>query len=273
MGTTTRVGSGARNEPNWGNLSTAITSAAKAIADLEKEDQRPESSVPAEVLLQAKYHNKLVQRRDGHVRSAFERLVKLGGGSRTIASGGSAKVGRAGIRASSRMSGFFGGVATSGLETILATIGFGALAGRTIREVVDYLISWCGDTATGMDETAANQAICTVLRQLEIEAKGDMTNLENLFKEYANTEKLAELLCTFFGVYIFEYLSERFEERLRQLRGETVTRETFDRIRREIMGRVKRLNDSRPVAKIDWVSATGKAQIEKIFEAVIKIEE
>lgn len=273
MGTTTRVGSGVRNEPNWGNLSTAITSAAKAVADLEKEDQQPESDVPAEAALQAKHHSKLVKRRDNHIKSAFERLVKLGGGSKTIASGSSAKVGRAGLRASGRMSGFFASVASSGLESTLTTIGFGKLTGRTLREVVDYLITWCGDVATGMDETAANQAIGTVLRELEAEADQDIDNLEKLFAAYADSEKLAKLLCTFFGVYIFEYLSERFEERLRQLRGEAVTRETFDRIRREIMGRITRLNDNRPVTKIDWSSATGKAEIEKIFEAVIKIEE
>ena len=34
MGTTQRIGNGVKNEPNWGNLSIAITSAAKAIEDI-----------------------------------------------------------------------------------------------------------------------------------------------------------------------------------------------------------------------------------------------
>ena len=124
-----------------------------------------------------------------------------------------------------------------------------------------------------MDETASNKAINEVLRGIEEEADDDLNNLEALFKDYADTEKLSELLCRFFGIYIFEYLSERLEERLHQIRGEEVAKETFDCIRKDILGRVSRLNEKRPVAKIDWAGQAGKDEIEKIFESVIKIEE
>jgi hypothetical protein len=273
MGTTQRIGSGVKNEPNWANLTSSVTSVAKAIADIEEEDHKEKPPEPEKVEIQEKRYATLLKRRDAHVRSACERLIKIGGGSKNISSGNSSKVGRAGLKSSGKLVSFFSSASSNGLQTALTEIGFASLAGKTVRDVIDYLITFCGDSATGMDETAANQAICEVLREVESEADNDLNNLEDLFKVYTDGDKLSELLCNFFGVYIFEYLSERLEERLRQMKGEAIAKETFDHIKKDILGRVTRLNKNKPVAKIDWAGQAGKNEIERIFEAVIKIEE
>jgi hypothetical protein len=124
-----------------------------------------------------------------------------------------------------------------------------------------------------MDETASNKAMNEVLRKVEAQADGDLKKLEEVFSGYVNENTLSDLLCEFFGVYIYEYISERIEERLMQTKGEEVTRETFLCIKKDIMGRVERINLETPVTSINWEGAEGNAQIERIFQAIIKIEE
>lgn len=273
MGTTQRISNGVKNEPNWGNLTSSVTSAAKAVSDLEKEDQKEQPEVQEDIEKQERRYNLLTRRRDAHINSAFERLIKIGGGSRNISSGKSVKIGRSGIKSSRKLVSFFSSVNNTGLSEALKKIGFENLAGKTVRDVVDFLITFCGDSAIGMDETAANKAISEVLRNIESAVDDDLDNLETLFKEYIDTDKLSEVLCNFFGVYIFEYLSERLEERLYQIRGEAVAKETFECIKKDIQGRVTRLNQVKPVTKIDWSGPARESEIERIFESVIKIEE
>lgn len=274
MGTTQRIGSGVKNEPNWGNLTSSMTSAAKAVEDIKKEENKEEGTSRDELEKQAKRYTNLLKRRDSHIKATYQRLVKIGGGSKNISSGNSAKIGRAGLKSSGKLVSFFSNVSSNGLESALNQIGFESLEGKTVQDVIDYLITYCAaDSAVGMDETAANKAVCEVLREIEADANDNLDNLDVLMKEYADGNMLSDILCNFFGVYIFEYLSERLEERIAQIRGEAVAKETFDLIKKDIMGRVARLNKERPLSKIDWAGEEGKKQIEEIFESIIKIEE
>lgn len=273
MGTTQRIGSGVRNEPNWGNLTSIVTSVARTIEDLESVNTDSPSIVPSELVKQQQRILKLTKRRDNHVKSTFERLVKLGGGLKSISTGKSSQIGKAGIKSSGKLVSFFIDVNREGLNKSLSNIGFNINPSSTVQNIIDYLISYCGDSSIGMDETAANEAICAVLRDIENLANGDVLSLETLFSDMIDSEKLSEILCTFFGTYIFEYLSERFEERITQIRGETISKETFREIKNYILGKVKRINDSKPINKIDWSGNAGRIEIEKIFEAVIKIEQ
>ena len=84
MGTTQRISNGVKNEPNWGNLTSSVTSAAKAVSDLEREDQKEQPEVQEDIEKQERRYNLLTRRRDAHINSAFERLIKIGGGSRNI---------------------------------------------------------------------------------------------------------------------------------------------------------------------------------------------
>ena len=269
MGTTQRIGSGVKKDPNWGNISTSVTSAAKAIEEISKLE--PISSTTDNPNLESQ-HKKLIHRRDSHINSSFERLVKLGGGSKKISSGGSNKIGRAGLKSSSKLASFFAGVSNFGLERTLNQIGFGSLVGKNIRDVTDFLLDYCCDSNIGMDEAAAKTALCEVLKILSIEADGDINKLEDLMKSYVDSNLLSNLLCDFFGTYIYEYLWERLEERLREIRGAEISKATFDSIRKEIKGRVLLLNSNRPIVKIDWAGNEGKLEIEKIFETILKIE-
>lgn len=272
MGTTQRIGSGVKNDPKWGALNSSATSIANAVSDLQAEDKKQPKD-EQEALTQERRFQQLGQRRDVHAKNLFDRLISTAGGSNAVSSGSSSKIGKAGIRSSRKIAGFFSGVASGGLQSALNDIGFGSVEGKTVRDVTDYLIAYCSDTAVGMDETASNKAMNELLRKIEAEADGDMTKLEQAFSGYVDQNTLSELLCEFFGVYIYEYISERIEERLMQTKGEGVTRETFECIKKDIKGRVDRINLEKPLANIDWAGEEGYAQIEQIFQSIIKIEE
>jgi hypothetical protein len=72
-------------------------------------------------------------------------------------------------------------------------------------------------------------------------------------------------------LYIFEHLSQRFEEKVKQQKGVEIGKETFKIIKEDILGQVEILNTQRPVVSIDWKGEEGIREQEKIFDSVIKI--
>ena len=296
MGTTQRIGTGVKNEPKWGNLNKSITSIAKAVEqiikdekeiekreELEKKDNKKETEEKKieekekqaiEIATKdAKNYAKLEKRRDAHVKSVFDRLIKIGGGSKSVSFGKSKKIGAAGLKSSRKLISFISDVQRNGWDETLKTIGIGNLSDKTVEEVLDHLKVYCGDSSVGMDEIAANNALCEVLKELGQEAEDDYDDFKILIEGYTAENKLSDLMTRYFGYYIFEYLSERLEEKISQTKGEDVSAETFRQIKEYILGRVDRINKSKPVSKIDWHGVEGKKEIEKIFESVIKIEE
>lgn len=267
MGTTQRMTPGVSNEPNWGNLNKSITNISKTV---EKENEL-ENNINIDPQDEAKQYKQIVNRRSAHLKSTFKNLIKTGGDRSKIISGKSPSFGKAGIKSAGRIAGFFSGIGSGGLNQALADIGFGSLQGKTFQEVLDYLLIFCSDSNEGMDETAANNASCEIMKELAELAGNDLEKFEQLIKEYVEGNGMGDLLCKFWGLYIFEHLSQRFEEKVNQQKGVEIGKDTFKIIKDDILGQVKVLNTQRPVAKIDWKGNAGKDEIEKIFDSVIKI--
>ena len=267
MGTTQRINNG----PNWGSISIAVTGIANTINTLNDLGNNTISNDKINDV--SKREKKLEKRKDKHIKSVLERLIKISGGSKAISSGKSNTIGKSGIRVSNKMAGFFYSVSTEGLKKALNKIGFSDIEGKKVNDVLSFLLDYFSDETIGMDEAAAKSAIYEVIKELESEVDGELNSLETLMKSYVESTKLSELLCTFFGKYIYEFLWERFEEKLRQKKGEDVTRETFISIQNEIKSRVILLNSNIELSKINWSAAEGRIEIEKIFDAIIKIEE
>jgi hypothetical protein len=270
MGTTQRINNG----PNWGSISIAVTGVANAINDLsilDGEDKPNGDERKIDII--SKKEKKLEKRKSEHVTAVLDRLVKIGGGSKNISSGKSSVIGKSGLKSSKKLAGFFYSVNNFGIEKALEQIGLSSLEGKTTNDIINYLIDHFSDETIGMDEAAAKSAIYEVMKELENQVDEEIDSLENLMKSYVDSTKLSEFLCVFFGKYIYEYLWQRFEEKLRQKKDTEVTRETFESIENEIKSRVLLLNSNRKLSKIDWSGNEGKQEIEKIFEAIIKIEE
>lgn len=266
MGTTQRMTPGVSGEPNWGDLNKSITHISKTV---KREKELDKSNISSED--EAKVYKQISDRRSAHLKSAFSNLVKTGGGRSKISSGKSSSIGRAGIKSAERISNFFTSVGSNSLQESLIDIGFGSLVGKTFQEVLDYLLIFCSDSNEGMDETAANNASCEIMKELAALSGNDLNTFEKLIKEYVEERGLGDLLCKFWGIYIFEHLSQRFEEKVKQQKGVEIGKETFKIIKDDILGQIKVLNSQRPITKINWKGTIGKKEIEKIFDSVIKI--
>lgn len=267
MGTTQRIVPGVPGQPNWGwgDLNKAITYVAKSV---EAENNDDVEKTPEK---EAADNKKIMDSRNHYVKSVFKNLIKTGGGSKSISSGKSKSIGRAGKKSVGKLVSFVSGIASKGLQETLREIGFGNLEGKSVQDIIDFLLIYCSESNTGMDETAAAKASCEVLNQIAEETGNDLEKFEQTLKEYIDSNKMSDTICNFWGLYIFEHLSQRFQEKLTQQKGIFVSKETFKIIKEDIIGQVKVLNERREISKIDWHSNDGSKEIEKIFESIIKI--
>ena len=209
MGTTQRMTPGVSGEPNWGELNKSITNISKTVEKEKELEGNNNISAKEEV----RQYKKIADKRTAHTKSAFRNLVKTGGGRKNISSGKSTSIGKAGLKSAGRITSFFIGVGSNGLQQTLIDIGFGTLQGKTFQEVLDFLLVFCSDSNEGMDETAANKASCEIMKELAELSGNDLEKFEELVKEYVDGKGLADVLCKFWGLYIFEHLSQRFEEK------------------------------------------------------------
>lgn len=273
MGTTQRISPGVPGEPNWGALNRSITAIAKTVEKENETDQQENNGQTDETPVQediARRHKIILDRRSQHLKSAFNSLAGTGGGARSIAKGRSKSIGRAGLRSSQRIVSFLSAVGNKGLQQALEELGFN-VEGKSVQDIVDFLLVYSSDSSAGMDETAANKAVCEVLNELAIEADNNFEAFEEIVRALTQGVKLSNLLCRFWGLYIFEHLSQRFLEKITGRKGQEIGSETFRIIKEDVLGQVKRLNDKRPVSKINWHGNQGKLEIENIFESIIKI--
>lgn len=270
MGTTQRINPGVTNQPNWQGLNVSATNIAKTV-EIEKqneESKEPDSKSPEQ---KAREYQKLLLRRNNNLKSLFNYLVKTGGGTKKITSGQSTSIGRAGLKTSSKLTHFFTDVRSNGLNQTLQESGFGNLSGKTTLDIINFLVVYCSDGATGLDETAANKASLEVLNKIAEESNNDVDKFEQILSDYADGIGMSNLVCEFWGFYIFEHLSQRFEEKITQQKGVEVGSETFKIIKDDIVGRVKVLNEKRSVTNINWKGTEGNKIRESIFEEIINI--
>ena len=123
-----------------------------------------------------------------------------------------------------------------------------------------------------MDETAASAACNHLLNQIGLEAETPEAYEEKLV-ELLQGNGLVNLLCEYFGYYLFEHLSQRFDEKISQMLGEAVCEQTFDEIKSDIIGRIKLLNLDIPVQSVDWSGQQGHQITERIFNDILRIYE
>ncbi len=283
MGTTQRIIPGVSGEPNWSNLNIAITAIANTVENeqnageeaekaIEKEKEKPTEDNKKAVQSINALQSKLHARRSHHFKSALQNLIKTGGGRGKIAKGKSTSLGKAGLRTATNFSQFVTGVHSAGLGATLTSIGFGSLKGKKLQDVVDFLLIYFADTSSGMDEVAANMASCEILQMLT-EGVKTVDDFEQKLQSLVEENSLTEVLCNFFGIYLFEHLSQRFQEKITQIKGEAVSVETFKTIKEDILGQLKVLQKNTDLLKIDWKGKGGKDLEEKIFNSIIQIFE
>ncbi len=270
MGTTQRIVPGVTNEPQWGDLTRSITGVAKTVGKESETDEEIDKT-PEEIKKDERQYKKLINRRNKHVNAVFKNLIRTGGGSTHVSSGNSKSLGRAGRKSAGKIAGFFSGVSQNGLQKELNKIGFGSLIGKSVQDILDFLLVYTSGTNTGMDETAASKASCEVFDEIAEQTGNDLDEFEKLIQETVDGNGLENILCRFWGLYIFEHLSQRFAEKIEQQKGSEICKETFKIIKDDILGRIEVLNDHRPIKQIDWNGDEGSKEIDKIFKSIINI--
>ena len=264
MGTTQRIIPGVTGEPNWGDVSRGITSVSGTVG---KQEQEAEKQKP-----NAKRQQQLEARRRKQVDHAVERLLRAAGGRSVVKLGRSASVSRAGTLVARRLATLFSTVSTGGLASALSTTAspLSNLVGLRVDQIIQRVIVLCSDTSTGMDETAAMAACNHVMQQLAEQAQTPEL-LEAAIQEVVTENRVDFLLCEYFGYYIFEHLSQRFQEKITQARGQALSAATFNEIKLDIIGRIHVMAATRPITRINWQGVQGNQIIEDIFDSVMAI--
>lgn len=280
MGTTQRLVPGITGEPNWGNLNRVVTGIARTIErekelEKEKEEENEEQSSQEDgandsIKRIEKRQRQLNKRKHNQIRSSVKRLFLTGGGRTTVSSGQSRSIGKAGRSSSKKIAAFLSDVRSAGLGQALEQRGFGSLAGKSVDSIIDFLTVFCSDSSVGMDETAASKASALVFRDLASNAETP-EDMESIMQERLSGNGSAEVICLFFGHYIFEHLSQRFEEKITEKKGVDVSKETFETIHKDIVGQIKNMNYEKSVAGIDWRGQEGEAIIQDIFDSIISL--
>lgn len=270
MGTTQRIKSGAFGEPNWGNLSSSLTHLAKTI---EQENNLSSEKTEDEKELKRikKELNKLAKKQKKYKENIYNYLKKISGGSKNGSNKKPHSFGKAGLKSSVKFARFIYSVGHSGLNVALKEFGVKNIEGKNLNEIINQLFVYFSEDSIGLDEIAANKAVTEVLEELAKEANNSLDEFEKKLNTIVNSNELSEIICKFFGHYIFEYLSQRFKEKITSEKGGPVSKETFCLIKEDIFGQILVLNAKKSVKNIDWKGQEGAIEIEKIFNSIINI--
>ncbi|KAA6331227.1 hypothetical protein EZS27_020147 [termite gut metagenome] len=237
MGTSQSVNPSVKNNPKWGDLSRAISSASQSITIS-----------------------------DNQLHGIMRHFVNAVGGS-GAGHGRSSTFGRAGVKRVQRFMSFVSDVQTNGFSEALRTIGISDISQLTINEFINYLLAHCSEGNFNLDETAANSAIDELLKYL-LNNTESIDSIENLFQQ-ANADTQHEWLCYFFASYIMEFSNELFSTRIFENDGDRI--KTFHEIRDYVQRSLATLNRNQNLQHVNWHSEQGTTIIKNLQTEILEI--
>jgi len=202
----------------------------------------------------------------GHLQNIMNHFVNAVGGSSTGQSG-SSSFGRAGISRAKRFMSFVSNVQSGGFATALNSIGIQDVSKLSINEFINYLLAYCSDGNSNLDETAANSAMNELLKDI-LNSIENLTDIETIFQN-ASFETQSEWLCSFFATYIVEFSSELFSTRIFENDGDRVR--TFSQIKDYIQHSLAELNLSVGLQNINWNGEQGTVIITNFQKEILEI--
>jgi hypothetical protein len=237
MGTSQSINPTVKNNPNWGDLSNAISLASK-------------SAVISNNQLHGIVHH----------------FVNAIGGS-GAGHGRSSTFGRAGINRAQRFMSFVSDVQRAGFSEALRSIGIADATQLSVNDFINYLLAYCSEGNSNLDETAANSAVDELLKYL-LNNTDSLEAIESIF-QHADIETQHEWLCYFFASYIMEFSNELFSTRIFENDGDRVR--TFQEIRSYIQGSLAELNVNRGLQNVNWHSEQGAIIIKNLQTEILQI--
>ena len=245
MGTSKSYKATISGQPQWGNLSGAVTRSCTGTKVPEK-----------------------------NLKNILSKFTKVVGGSKKAGRGNSKVAGRSGARAAGNLGRFLGGFSSSGgnLVDTLQSLGLNNLVGKPAEDIINNLIEYCSGVSNTIDDKAAKEATRKLMEEMTSGAK-TFDELETNLKTALDKDSLQETIIRYFGYYILEHLSVMFYEKLVRDKGKTECSKLFKEIKDFIQSRLKEINRTYPIQNIDWASAEATKTIKNIQEDVLKVFE
>lgn len=245
MGTSKSYSASIKGQPQWGNLSGAVTSSCDG------------NTVTSSTL--------------GNIISKYVSVI---GGSARAGRGNSKIGGRAGIKTAKNIGSFLGAFSSTGGNIIeaLKKVGLSGLEYLPLNEVIDRLLEHCTGPSSTLDDVAAKAASQKILEDLVGDAK-TTEEWQDYLTTTLNKQSLEEVIERYFGYYIFEHLSIMFYEKLVVEKGKTECEGLFKQIKDYIFEKTKNMNKTNPLKNIDWSGEDADRLIKNIQEDVLKIFE
>lgn len=237
MGTSQSVNPSVKNNPNWGDLSRAISAAS---------------------------HNANIS--DSQLQGIMKHFVNAVGGS-SAGHGRSNTFGRAGISRAQRFMSFVSSVQTSGFNEALRGIGVTDAENLSVNDFINYLLAYCSEGNSNLDETAANSAMDELLKHL-LDNADSIESIDSAFQQ-ADLDTQHEWLCFFFASYIMEFSNELFSTRIFENDGDRVR--TFQEIRNYIQRSLEKFNVGRGLQRVNWDSEQGAIIIRELQTEILEI--
>jgi len=245
MGTSKSYSASIKGQPQWGNLSGAVTNNCDG--------------------------GKITTSNLGNILS---RYVSVIGGSGRVGRGSSKIAGRAGIRTARNIGAFLGEFSASGgnIQFALEQVGLTGLEGLSLNEVIDRLLEHCSGPSSTLDDVAAKAASQKILEELASDA-GTIEEWQQQLTETLDNETLEDIIERYFGYYIFEHLSIMFYEKLIVDKGKTDCDNLFRQIKDYVFEKIKNMNKTNSLNNINWAGEDADRLIKNIQEDVLKIFE
>lgn len=269
MGTSHRHTPTIQHQPNWGQTSAAVTDIATGVEKSDNLEKNPPAAMTPQQInsRQSKLDNQI--RRNFH--RAVRNLVRSAGGRGKVSSGISRAVGHAGVVVAGRFISTFTDIANRGLLQWMRAKGIMSLEGKSCRDILSIIRGFIQNGVSGLDNTAANEALEHVMEMVEGQMNDDVASFDDVMGKVWENEVIKDLIDEFFGMYIYSHLSQDFEEKLTYEKGSDVMLMTMAEIRELIIDDIKIGKLGRSPETIDWASEEGQIFIRKEFDRIIYI--
>lgn len=269
MGTSHRHTPTVKGEPNWGKASAALTG---LVGDVEESDDLeqnpPEDKTPTQV---EKRQNQLGKRITRNYHTSVRNLVKASGGRHNVSSGGSRALGHGGIVVINNFISAIREIVSNGLATWLQQRGINSLEGKSCQDIIDFLRQYIESGVAGLDSTAANEAIESVMDRLDELVGDNVDEIEDKFDAILKGEGIKDIIDLFFGMYIYVHLSQDFEEKLEYEKGSVAMKNAMNEVKEQILDDIRVGRTGRDVRTVDWSKPEGKAFIQAEFDRILFI--
>lgn len=255
--------------PNWGKASKAVTQIFKDVNESnELSNNPPKTSSPHKI---AKRQSILEERISKCYHHAIRDVVRASGGRSSVVKGSSKVMGHSGVYYAGVFTSAFQEIAEQGLSSWLKEKGISSIEGMTTQEIIELLSEFMHDYFTGLDDTAAREALEAVNDMVEKKVDQNGGDFDKTLQEIISSELIKDYLDVFFGVYVYSHLSQSFSERLQKTYGLDEANAIMNVIRDLIIDDVKRGINNRPAGQIDWKGNDGKVFICNEFNRIIQI--